>query len=192
MSTGKKGHVHHGKSTKDILDAGKVVTAAGLKQGEVFLDAGSGDGFISFAASSVVGEEGKVYALDVYLDSISHVKREVKERGTKNLEPLLADLTVKIPLGDNSIDRCLMANVLHGFVENEELDEVMKEISRVIKPEGVLTVVEFKKEKIPGPPMEIRLTPEDVSELLDPYNFEAVQTEGVGYFHYLVMMVNKK
>lgn len=193
MSDGKKGHVHHGKSTRGVLSADNVLTTAGLKSGDTFLDAGSGDGFISFAASSVVGEKGKVYALDVYPESVENVKKEVQKKGVKNLEAVLADLTDKIPLDDNSIDLCLMANVMHGFVENEEVEDVMKEVSRVVKPEGVLAVVEFKKmEEIPGPPMDVRLAPLDVEDILEQYRFESVLTAEVGLLHYLVKAVNKK
>lgn len=187
MSDGKKGHVHYGKSTRGVLDPDKVLTAAGLKQGDVFLDAGSGDGFISFAASEAVGDEGKVYAVDAYPESVVAVKKEAQEKSVKNLEAIIADLTVKIPLNDNSVDLCLMANVLHGFVENGEVEEVMKEISRVIKPGGTFTVVEFKKdEKLPGPPLDVRLTPLDVEDILAPYGFVVISTSEVGLLHYIV------
>jgi ubiquinone/menaquinone biosynthesis C-methylase UbiE len=192
MSDKKNGHVHHGKSTRGILDADRVVKTLGLKSGDKFLDAGSGDGYISFAASSVVCDEGKVYALDVYPESIDAVKKEVQERGVENLDAIIADLTGEIPLPDNSIDLCLMANVLHGFVENQETEDVMKEVIRVVKPGGILAIVEFKKEEIPGPPMEVRLAPEDVAEILARYNFRPVSSEEVGDFHYMVKGENEK
>ncbi len=193
MSNEKKGHVHHGKSTKGVLSADKVLTAAGLKSGDIFLDAGSGDGFISFAASPIVGEEGKVYAMDVYPESIEMVKKEAQEKGIENLKAEVVDLTSKIPLDDSSIDLCVMANVLHGFVENDEVEDVMKEIIRVVKPEGIFAVVEFKKiEGIPGPPMDVRLAPQDVEDILSYHGFEPVLTSEVGLLHYLVKAVNKK
>lgn len=86
-----------------------------------------------------------------------------------------------------------MANVLHGFVENDETENVMKEISRVIKPEGIFAVVEFKKmEGIPGPPMDVRLAAQDVEDILAHYGFEAMLTSEVGLLHYLVKTLSKK
>ncbi|HEY0196354.1 MAG TPA: class I SAM-dependent methyltransferase [Methanobacterium sp.] len=193
MSDKKKRHVHHGKSSRDILSADRVLTAVGLKSGDTFLDAGCGDGFISLAASPIVGEKGKVYAVDIYPESIAAVKKEIQERDINNVEAIVADLTVKTPLNDDSIDLCIMANVLHGFVENQEAEEVMKEISRVIRPEGVFAVVEFKKiEKLQGPPFHERLAPQDVEDILVKHGFEAVLTSEVGHYHYLVKAVNKK
>jgi len=193
MADKKHGHIHHSKSTSDILSADRVLKAAGLKSDDVFLDAGCGDGFISFTASSTVGEEGKVYAMDVYPESIAVVKNEIKEKGINNIEAFVADLTEKIPLVDDSIDLCVMANVLHGFVENQEVGPVMKEISRVIKPGGIFAVVEFKKiEGPPGPPFNVRIAPQDVEDVVTPYGFEAVKMDIVGDYHYLVKALKKK
>jgi len=74
MSERKKGHVHHGKSTRSVLNSDKVLAIAGLKSGDIFLDAGCGDGYNSFAASTIVGDKGKVYAMDVYPESIEKRK----------------------------------------------------------------------------------------------------------------------
>ncbi len=190
MSDKKHGHVHHGKSTRDILNADKVLSIAGLKVGDVFLDAGCGDGFISIAASSLVGVEGKVYAIDVYPESIEIVKSNVQKKGIKNLEAIVADLTSEIPLSDDSVDLCVMANLLHGFVENDELNEVLPEIGRVIKLGGIFSVVEFKKVKsTPGPPFDVRLNPHDVEDVLVKYGFKVTETVEVGEYHYLVNAV---
>ena len=45
--TEKHGHIHHGKTSKNILSAGEVLKATELKLGNSFLDAGCGDGYIS-------------------------------------------------------------------------------------------------------------------------------------------------
>ena len=187
MTDKKHGHVHHSKSTKDILSADKVLSAAGLKSGDVFLDAGCGDGYISIAASPLVEGEGKVYAIDVYPESIEIVKKDVQKKRIKNLEAIIADLTSEIPLIDDSVDLCVMANVLHGFVENGELDKVLPEIKRVIKLGGIFSVVEFKKiEGLQGPPFEVRLNPQDVENVLIKYGFEVTETVEVGKYHYMV------
>ncbi len=190
MTDKKQGHVHHGKSTRDILNADKVLYTTGLKNGDVFLDAGCGDGFISIAASPLVGEEGKIYAIDLYSKSIELVKLDVQKKGIKNLEVIVADLTSEIPLSDDSIDLCVMANLLHGFVENNEVNDVLSEIGRVIKQGGVFAVVEFKKIKgIPGPPFDVRLNPQEVEAILIKYGFNVTETIEVGEYHYLVNAV---
>lgn len=200
MESSNKKHIHHGRSTRDIIDPNSILNKIGLKKGDIFLDAGCGDGYISIAASSFVGEHGRVYALDIYEKSIEEVKREIDEKGIKNIVPLLADLTNKIPINDSSVDVLLMANVLHGFVANNEIAQVMKEVLRVLKKDGALVIVEFKKpvftlfrpfrllENIKllfvGPPMSIRLSPKKTAMLLKEYGFTESALFDAGRYHY--------
>jgi ubiquinone/menaquinone biosynthesis C-methylase UbiE len=187
METKKQRHRHHGKSTSDILDPKSVLLAMGLENGQKFLDAGCGDGFISIEASNLVGNQGQVYALDEYEPSLDHIRSEIQELGIKNVEVIQADMTRSIPLDDNLIDRCVMANVLHGFAAEGTLKPVLAEIMRVLKPGGTFAVVEFNKvEGPPGPPYNVRLSPEDVEKILEDYGFQIGGTEEIGKYHYLV------
>ena len=188
----KHGHMHHGKTSKNILNAVDVLKATQLKLGDSFLDAGCGDGYISLEASSLVGNNGNVYALDVYPESIETVKKEIKNRNIGNMGAILADITKTIPLDAEIIDIVLMANVLHGFVAEGEVEEVMNNISRVLKPGGIFAVVEFRKvEGNIGPPYDVKISPEDVSNILLEHGFDISDTQLVGKYHYIVNGVKK-
>jgi ubiquinone/menaquinone biosynthesis C-methylase UbiE len=187
MKAKRHGHKHHGKSTRDILDPKRLLMVIGLEKGHKFLDAGCGDGFISIEASKIVGNQGQVYALDEYEPSLDHIRSKIQELEISNIEVIQADITMSIPLHDNFIDRCIMANVLHGFAAEGTLKTVLKEIMRVLKPGGTFAVVEFNKvEGPPGPPYNVRLSPEDVENILEKYGFLIGGTEEVGKYHYLV------
>ena len=185
-------HFHHGRSSKEILDANRVLDTIGIKKGDIFLDAGCGDGYMSLAASKIVGEEGKVYAVDVWEESINAFKEKIESDNIKNIEASVANITQKIPVDDESIDILYMGNVLHGFVENNEVESVMKEIQRVIKQGGSFAVVEFKKEESThGPPLHVRITPEDVEEIVKNYGFIVKEVEDVGTYHYAIISAKK-
>ncbi len=183
-------HVHHGRSSRGVLDPARILTAAGVKPGDVFLDAGCGDGYLSIAASRIVSSSGKVYAADIDEHSISSLKREIEEMGLGNIEAMVADVTKSIPLAEAVADVVLMANVLHGFVANGETDGVMKEIARVTKPGGKLAVVEFKKEDAPvGPSLRIKLSSDDVEEIASRFGFADPSISEAGEHHYQIMLV---
>jgi ubiquinone/menaquinone biosynthesis C-methylase UbiE len=81
-----------------------------------------------------------------------------------------------------------MATVLHDFVEDKIDREVLRETARVVKANGVLAIMEFKKiDGPPGPPRHIRLSPEDVANLLSPFGFEQKHIADVGPYNYLVL-----
>ena len=188
----KHEHIHHGKSSRDILDAGEVLKATGLRMGDIFLDAGSGDGYISIEASNMVRDNGKIYAIDMYPKSIETVKKEIKNRNLDNIEAVVADIRKAIPLDENSVDRILMANVLHGFVEGGEVNDVMTNIVKILKSGGIFTVVEFRKvENSRGPPFNVRISPEDVSSILNNYGFDIEDNYEIGEYHYIVKGVKR-
>ncbi len=188
----KNVHTHHGRSSEEILSSEEVLNSSDLKFGDIFLDAGCGDGHISIEASKIVGEQGKVYALDVYPESIETVKAKIHEDKLTNVEAILADITDDIPLDANSVDHALMANVLHGFVEEKDVEPVMKNINRVIKPGGIFSVVEFRKvENSPGPPFDVKISPKQVTDILFKYGFDVTETREIGRFHYIVNGLKK-
>jgi ubiquinone/menaquinone biosynthesis C-methylase UbiE len=185
-------HVHHGKSTQNILNAEEVLKNTDIKLGDVFLDAGCGDGYISIEASKMVGKQGRVYAVDVYPESIGIVKTKIRDNNLNNIEAVLADITKNVPIDDDSVDHVMMANVLHGFVSENEVKPVMDNINRVIKSGGIFSIVEFRKiENNPGPPFNVKISSEQVAEILSQYGFDIINTRKIGKFHYVVNGLKK-
>jgi ubiquinone/menaquinone biosynthesis C-methylase UbiE len=192
MADGKQEHKHHGKSTRDILDPKKILGVLELKEGQTFMDAGCGDGYISIAASELVKESGKIYSVDAYQPSLDGLNQEAKKLQINNLKTVLADMTIAVPLENNLIDVCVMANVLHGFTRPDTLKTVLTEIRRVLKQGGTFAVVDFiKADGPPGPSYDVRLTPEDVEKILEEHGFTIGGTAEVGKYHYLVKTFKK-
>jgi ubiquinone/menaquinone biosynthesis C-methylase UbiE len=175
-------------SSKAFLDAERVLRETGLKKGDSFLDVGCGEGHFSIAASKIVGNKGKVYALDSYEKSIAVLKEQIHRQQIANIEAIVADVTRKMPLPDAIIDVCLMANVMHGFLANGEVPRVMIETARVMKMGSTLAVVEFQKiDGPPGPLISIRMTPEELEILISGYGFKKDKVVEVGPIHYAAM-----
>ena len=182
------GHEHTGKSSKDFLDVELILRETGLKKGNTLLDIGCGEGFFSIAASQIIGKRGKVYAVDNYTESIDVLRERITRDNIVNIEAIVADVTKKIPLGDQVIDVGLMVNVLHGFFANREIDGTMREVARVIKHGAILAVVDFKQIEGPhGPPVSIRLSPHDTEEWITPYGFRTSRVLDVGQQHYMAI-----
>jgi len=184
-----EGHHHHaGRSSRDFLDAAKVLREIGLSEGQVVLDAGSGSGHFSKAASLIVGAGGTVWALDADQPSLDQLTRDIFTNGLKNIRPLLADLAGPLPVKTGSVDLCLLVNVLHGLAWDRTADAALGELARVLKPNGRLAVVEFKKMQMEfGPPLEVRLEPAEVERLAALAGLRQERSFEAGQYSYAVI-----
>jgi len=177
-----------GKSSFDLIDVDKFFRELNLQPGVSFLDLACGRGPYCLAASEAIGGKGRVYGVDLWEEGIELLKSAAAAKGINNIDAIVSDAGKQIPVDDHSIDVCLMATVLHDFVEDKIDQEVLHETARVVKSNGILAIMEFKKiDGPPGPPRHIRLSPEQVDDLLTPFGFKQEQFADVGPYNYLVL-----
>jgi ubiquinone/menaquinone biosynthesis C-methylase UbiE len=112
----------------------EIVREAGIREGFQLLDYGCGPGSYVRAVSEIVGESGKVYALDIEPLAVESVKKISEKHGLKNVETILSDR--KTGLRDESIDVVLLYDTFHDLVDP---NGVLEELSRVLKLAGVLS-----------------------------------------------------
>ena len=97
-------HEHHGKSSKGMFDNDKILKMIGLKEGQAFMDGGCADGHFSISASKIVGDQGRVFAVDVHEPSLEILEKEIVERGIKNVIVMKRDLRDGTQFGSGSLD----------------------------------------------------------------------------------------
>ena len=185
----EKKHEHSGKARKSFTKPKKILMKAGVKEGAfTMIDIGSGTGYLSLAAAEIMGNGSKVYALDSYGESVASLEKELADKGIENVSAIKADAVNEIPLQKDTVDICLMSNVVHGFSANGEMEKVLKNINKVIKEDGRLIVIDFKKGisllALFGPPQSIRLNPEEVESIVSPYGFALEGSFNIGFMHY--------
>jgi ubiquinone/menaquinone biosynthesis C-methylase UbiE len=181
-----------GKSSFDLVDVEKLFSELNLKPETVFLDVACGRGSYSLAVSKLIEAEGHVYAVDLWEEGIAILEGEVTKRGIKNLTARVADVSRHIPVADKSIDICLLATVLHDLIQVQKAEGTLKEVQRVVKIGGTVAVVEFKKiEGPPGPPIDIRITAEELVGYALPHGLVPVKTVDLGPYHYLTLLARE-
>ena len=131
----------------------KIIERSGVKQGMTVLDLGCGSGAFTTFVARVIGEQGKVYAVDIQpamLQQLECKLAKAENQGIKNIELRQAS-AYKLPFEENSIDLVYMITVLP---EIPDRGRALREIKRVLKPDGVLAVTEF----LPDPDYPLRST----------------------------------
>ena len=181
-----KGHHHRGKSSESLLNKEVILKELDISPGQTILDAGCGNGYMSKEFSRLVKNSGKVYALDPDEKAIEVLKEETK--GT-NIVSLLGDITKTIEIEGLTVDLIYISTVLHGF-SGTQMHNFQEEIKRLLKPNGILAIVEIKKEPTPfGPPLEIRFSPQDLQKII---TLTPEKTVEVGQFFYMQTFEKKE
>jgi ubiquinone/menaquinone biosynthesis C-methylase UbiE len=122
-----------------------ILKEVDIQPGLNILDFGCGPGSYSVVASEIVGTTGRVYALDIQPLAVQRVKKIAAKKELSNIQAIQSDCATG--LENESVDIVLLYDILH---ELSEPDAVLKELHRVLKSNGILSVNDhhLKEEEI--------------------------------------------
>ena len=109
-----------------------------IKPGDTVLEIGPGPGYFSIDAARVAGPGGRVVCIDVQPGMIAVLDERLRRERAVNARPLVGDAT-RLPLADGSVDAAFLVFVLG---EIPDRPAAMAELRRVMKPGGVISVME--------------------------------------------------
>lgn len=119
-----------------LRDPYEVLEAAGLQQGQDVLEVGCGPGFFTVPAARMVGEEGSVHTLDINPLALEKIRQKLDREGVANVVPVLAD-AARTGLPSRSFDLIFVFGLAHPI---GDVDEIMTELDRLLRPTGVLSI----------------------------------------------------
>ncbi|MEA2053522.1 MAG: class I SAM-dependent methyltransferase [Candidatus Thermoplasmatota archaeon] len=93
----------------------QIIEAIGLKAGQTIADIGAGGGYFSLKFAEIVGDGGKVYAVDTNPDFLKFIRNSAKEKGVNNVIPTLAKED-RLNLLERSLDFIFIRNVTHHIL----------------------------------------------------------------------------
>jgi len=124
-----------GYKLRDLLqNPRRSLEKAQLGKGMSVVDYGCGPGSFTIPAAELVGQEGKVFAVDIHPLAISTVQRKASRKGLQNVEAILVE-GYDTGIEASSIDRVLLIDTIHLIEDPEAL---FREIHRMLKPDGLL------------------------------------------------------
>jgi arsenite methyltransferase len=114
------------------LGCGLPTRHAGIKQGDVVLDLGSGAGIDAFVARESVGESGRVIGVDMTEAMVARARSNAAKLGFGNVEFRLGEIE-HLPVDDDAVD-VVISNCVLNLVPDKA--KAFAETLRVLKPGG--------------------------------------------------------
>ena len=116
-------------------DGEDFLKAVGIKEEHIVLDFGCGEGHYAIPAAKLVGEKGKVYAVDKDKQALDRLMQIIEENNIKNVEVIKKESIS--PLENNSLDFILCYDVVHYFKDRKI---IYHEFYRVLRPKGIFSL----------------------------------------------------
>ncbi len=180
--SGNNKHKLDNEKRREALPPYKTLDVLGLKQGEIMADIGCGIGYFSLPASEIVGDSGRVYAMDISIEMLEELEQKIEE--SNSIIRVIATDENDFKVEDSSVTYAFICNVLH---ETKDMNIFLTEAKRILKDNGKVVIVEWKKEDSDyGPPIGRRLSELSVMDVLSNVGFNNLHHEDIGKYFYAV------
>lgn len=152
-------------------------------------DFGAGSGYYAIALGKMVGEEGRVYAIDLDPELLLKIRHTAVEHRLTNVDILQGDLetTEGSNLKADSIDRGIVSNLLFQ-IENKQA--ALKEVFRVIKKNGKVLIVDWEDSFGGlGPKKEMVFSKDAARKMITEVGFVFDREISAGNHHYGIICI---
>lgn len=168
----------------NFTDPESNIRELGVYEGQTVVDLGAGTGVYTVLLADRVGESGRVYAIEVQKEFLTNIKTAAADRGLKNVEVIWGDIErfggTKVK--DEIADEVVVSNVLF---QAEDKGGLMREVKRILKPQGKLLIVDWKDSfGNLGPSSDAVVSAAAAQELAEREGFVLKKIFDAGAHHY--------
>jgi ubiquinone/menaquinone biosynthesis C-methylase UbiE len=160
-----------------------ILVNIGLKKALIFIDVGCGGGFFSMPAARITGKSGKVYGIDSNHDYIDELRAQATKENLSNIH-LTVGKAEETVVCEGCADIIFFGVVMHDF---EDASKVLINANKMLKPNGRLINLDWKKERADiGPQFQKRFSENYAADLIETAGFTIEYKKPSGRHHYLI------
>lgn len=165
----------------NFLNPEEVLKKIKLKENMIAADFGCGSGGWVIPLAKIL-EDGKIFALDVLEEPLSALRAKIKLNKILNVKTIQANVEKETELLKKSCDLVLMTNLLF---QSDKKEDIFQEASRVLKKNGIILVVDWKKKAVIGPAEMV--SPQEIIEIAEKTGFKIKKQLDASTYHYAII-----
>jgi ubiquinone/menaquinone biosynthesis C-methylase UbiE len=176
-----------------LLNAADILRRAHIDLGMTVGDFGcGGTGLFTLEAARLVGDQGKVYAIDILKSALSSVVSKARLSGLINVHPVWSNLEMygaTRAIRDGSVDLSVVVNTLH---QSQKPESILKEVARMTSRNGRVLVVDWMTGRASFGPSEKNLVlPERVRPIAEQLGLHEEASFEAGPYHYGLLLTKQ-
>lgn len=168
-----------------LFDINAILNKIAIGQGQKIGELGCGNfGYFVFPVARLVGERGKVFAIDILKGTLEEIKKRALSENIKQIETVWSNLEIfkGTKIESSSLDSALIINTLH---QSNKKTEMIREAVRLLKNGGKLLIIEWKNIDSPlGPNMSTRINKDRIKEVAPRLGLSLSSDFEAGPYHY--------
>lgn len=160
----------------------------GVYDGMQVADFGAGTGAYTIPLAQLVGDRGRVYAIEVQKEFLANIKAAAITNRLKNIELLWGDIEQVggTKIKEKSLDAVVVSNVLF---QAEDKSGLLREAKRILKTGGKMLLVDWKESfKGLGPARDAVVSASTARALCEKEGFVLKKEFDAGEHHYGFVM----
>ncbi len=115
----------------------------GVREGDMVADIGCGPGFFTDKLSRMVGQSGKVYAVEIKDEHINTLEEYIKDENIGNVKVVRGmEDVLELPEKVDKMFMCSLYHVLYGVVSDTDRDTYLRSLAGLLRTDGELIVVD--------------------------------------------------
>ena len=169
------------------LDNLAIFSFSGISSRDRVVDIGCGPGYFTIPLAKAL-VEGKLYALDIDNEMLDACRERIAQARMGNVEILKCD-EFDFPLEAGSLD-----GIFAAFVIQQSPDKLrfLQAVRQLLRPRGWGVILEWhRKETESGPPLERRVDPEKLEELVKSAGFRSLGWRDLNSDQYMMALRNR-
>lgn len=120
-----------------------VIKSLAIKSGDVIADIGAGGGYYTFEFAKLVGEQGRVYAIDTEVKFLKYIDQQINQLKINNIRTVLIKNDVLgLPLA--GIDLFFLRNVYHHLPSPQTY---FMNLKKYLKPTGRVAIIDYARKR---------------------------------------------